>query len=177
MNPRPVPVGRFDGPAGGWNLKRVLGIGIVVAGGTYLLLEVVSIWGLAASYPVVLATVIALIMVVLTTRRSEAEPIPTSIHETPWMTPSFPEADDGAETSIAQWSSRLEFGDQDVVRRTILDLIDERLRLSHGIIRAESPDRARALVGPQLWQFIAEPRPDHLSPRELTVLIERMESL
>jgi hypothetical protein len=160
-----------------WLTRRSLGTAALVAGGTYVLVLFLTTVGWRAAFPVVLAVVIAVIAVVATARSIETEPIPDSIHETPWLVPSFPEADDGVETSVARWISRIDFGSEELLHGTIVALIDERLKLEHGIDRAASPALAKDVVGPELWRFITETRHRRHQPDELTKLIARMEAL
>lgn len=56
-------------------------------------------------------------------------------------------------------------------------LVDERLARHHGIDRRTEPDRARELLGPELWRLVDDP---HHVPRNLKALaadIERIHSL
>jgi hypothetical protein len=160
-----------------WLTGRTARYAVLVIIGTYVLLLVLPIFGVTAAYPVVLALVVTAIAVVASVRSIEVESVPDTIHETPWLVPSFPEADDGVETSVARWISRIDFGGDDEVHHTIVALIDERLHLQHGIDRAAFPDAARELVGPDLWQFITRTRHHRLQPRELSALLTHMEAL
>jgi hypothetical protein len=160
-----------------WFSRRNVGFAVLVAGGTYVLLLVLSVYGLKAAYASLLAIVVTAIVVVFTVRGVDVEPVPETVHETPWLVPSFPEADDGVETSVARWISRIDFGAEDAVHQMIVDLIDERLHLEHGIDRATAPDAARELVGPQLWEFVTRTRRRRLLPKELSMLLTRMEAL
>ncbi|HEY6740050.1 MAG TPA: hypothetical protein VI076_14505 [Actinopolymorphaceae bacterium] len=83
------------------------------------------------------------------------------------------------------WEERLELvrGDADYFRANVLpalgELVDERLRLSHGFTRAEEPDRARAVIGERLWAFLdaTSSPPRAPTPTELREVVRQMEEL
>jgi hypothetical protein len=66
------------------------------------------------------------------------------------------------------------------LRPLLAQLAAERLRHKHAITIRREPERARAMLGEQLWQMIstqpAEPSPA-LSRQQLTALIEAIEAL
>jgi hypothetical protein len=160
-----------------WLTGRNVGFAVMIAGGTLVLLLALSLFGLEAAYPAVLAIVVTAIVVVVTVRSINAEPVPETVHESPWVVPSFPEADDGVEMSVVRWGSHLDFGTDVAVHQRIVALIEERLHLEHGIDRTASPTAAREVVGPELWEFITRTRHHRLQPRELSILLTRMEAL
>ena len=92
---------------------------------------------------------------------------------------------DGLELATRRWETRLSFvrlhGDRRQFARTVqpklVELIDERLRLRHGLSRATDPERARAVLGEPLWAFVTVPVRKNLSVRDLTELISLMEAL
>jgi len=94
-------------------------------------------------------------------------------------------AQDGLYLATARWDTRLSWtkvhGDKTQFARTvqpkIVEIVDERLWLRHGISRAGDPARARALLGEQLWGFVTEPVPRNLTPREVAGLIALMEAV
>src|SRR5437763_14155938 len=56
----------------------------------------------------------------------------------------------------------------------------ERLRQRHGVSLIDDPDRARPIVGEELWTFLmapADPRGRPVSHREMAALISRIEAL
>lgn len=93
---------------------------------------------------------------------------------------------DGLVLATARWDNRLSWvrlqqNDRNQFARTVqprlVEIIDERLRLAHGIVRAADPKAARAVLGEPLWQFVTAPVPKNLSPRELAGLISLMEGI
>jgi hypothetical protein len=90
---------------------------------------------------------------------------------------------DGLYRAVRRWAARLEWTDNDpqrfamVVQPAVALVVDERLRLHHGIVRAREPDRARALCGPELWKFITVPASRPVSPNELATVVAQMEDL
>ncbi len=89
---------------------------------------------------------------------------------------------DGMVTAVRRWDKRLEWGVTHPARfgNTTLprlgELVDERLRQRHGITRTTDPDRARALLGENLWALLA-PRSDVPTQRELLAALQDLERL
>jgi hypothetical protein len=90
---------------------------------------------------------------------------------------------DALRAAVRRWERTLDraHADPDLYSRNVLpvlaELADERLRLRHGITRATDPDRARALLGEELWALLHEP-PDRVpKPREIAAASDRLESL
>ncbi|MGH3657324.1 MAG: hypothetical protein ACRDUA_11745 [Micromonosporaceae bacterium] len=82
-----------------------------------------------------------------------------------------------------RWNSRLSVAERDVdsfhkrVRPAIVALIDERLRLRHGVDRPRDPVRAQALLPDQLWRFVTEPSHQVPKPPQLVAIAEQIENL
>lgn len=47
------------------------------------------------------------------------------------------------------------------LRATLVELVDDQLRAVYQIDRVEEPDRARVVLGDQLWRFVDDPRTAH----------------
>jgi hypothetical protein len=92
---------------------------------------------------------------------------------------------DGLALATSRWESRLSWvrlqSDKAQFARTvqprIVEMVDERLRLRHGILRSADPARARAILGEQLWAFVTAPISKNPSPRDLAGLITLMERI
>lgn len=92
---------------------------------------------------------------------------------------------DGLARAIAGWQTRLEWlhsrDDPRQFIRTVqprlVKLIDERLRLRHGVTIAGDPQRASELLGEPLWTFVSQPVAKNPSPRALAALVAQMEEL
>ncbi len=111
-----------------------------------------------------------------------APPVPTAVPghdgtQFDWDTP------DGVLVASGRWSMRLSATSReaarftDVVTRPLIDLVDERLRLRHGVERSAEPDRARALMGDQLWSFLFGELRASPTPAELADVVARIEAL
>ncbi|MEH1167594.1 hypothetical protein V6V47_19635 [Micromonospora sp. CPCC 205539] len=57
------------------------------------------------------------------------------------------------------------------------ELADERLRQRHGLTRDSDPTRARALLGDQLWRFLATPSRRTPSPRDVAAIVAELEKI
>lgn len=90
---------------------------------------------------------------------------------------------DGLRHTVKRWEARLEWchADASAFNRKIVpalaEIVDERLRQRHGITRSSDPQRARALVGEPLWNFLSAPVRRPPGPRELANLIAWMERI
>lgn len=150
---------------------------------SWLITWVLRVYGVGVPFQFVLGTLLCLgalrgILVVL-----GPPSLPDTLKDAPWRPPAHPNSDDGVARAVSRWETRLEFGKQDadrfarVSRPAIIDIIDERLRLRHGVSRAHDPRRAEALLGPYLWAFVHQPVTRTLKPQEIATLVAQMEAL
>ena len=77
-----------------------------------------------------------------------------------WPTP-LPDIDVSTDWQIAALRSRIAYGAEDkgadeLLRATLVRIVDERLRTEHGVDRHAQPDRARAVLGDELYAFTTE---------------------
>ena len=63
------------------------------------------------------------------------------------------------------------------MRDRIRTVVADRLRLRHGIRLATEPERARAVLGDPLYEFLTQPLTHAPDPVELARLLTRMEEL
>ena len=92
---------------------------------------------------------------------------------------------DGLAMATRRWETRLSFvrqhGTKGEFARTVqpklVELVDERLRLRHGLVRGADPARARAVLGEALWRFVTTPARKSPSPGEIAGLISLMEEI
>jgi hypothetical protein len=92
---------------------------------------------------------------------------------------------DGLQLAVTRWDTRLSWvrlqNDPHQFARTVqprlIQLIDERLRLRHGIVRSADPARARAILGDPLWTFMTTPVRAQVTPADLAALIRQMEEI
>jgi hypothetical protein len=141
--------------------------------------------GVAVPYPLIFMVLLAALLL----RRALAWIAPMAVPRDLLRPPAGP-ADaeterDGLRLAAGRWETRLSWvrlqNDPGQFSRTIqprlVQLIDERLRLRHGVVRATDPARARALLGDPLWTFVTTPVRSPMAPRDLAALISRMEAL
>ena len=94
-------------------------------------------------------------------------------------------ARDGLELATSRWDNRLGWAklqhDKAQFARSVqprfIEIIDERLRIRHGIVRSADPPAARAVLGEHLWTFVTTPVPKNPTPREVAGLISLMENV
>ncbi|GIF75492.1 hypothetical protein [Asanoa siamensis] len=89
---------------------------------------------------------------------------------------------DALRTVVGRWERLLQRAGNDngsarAVHRTLVEVVDERLRQRHGLTRAGDPDRARDLLGEQLWAYLATPPTRNLAPRDAAAYIQSLERL
>jgi len=129
-------------------------------------------------YAVGLAMAGAALMLLLLAVRSTMDPIPeVGVTELPEPAP-FRELVSLEERMSWGAVDRHRFDER--VRPQLLRVTAERLRQRHGVRLADSPDRARALMGEELWRFLtAQPDPDvkPVGRRELDRVVRQMENL
>jgi hypothetical protein len=173
-------------PARSWVGRLILQAGIA-SGAIYLLFH---IFNLAPAYPLILAVCIG----VLAVRRAvhlTAEP--QRMHAAEVVRPpggghlsetvGWYTGNDGMLAAVRRWERRFDKGVRGPeqfllsVAPHLGELVDERLRQRHGITRFSHPDRARALLGEDIWIILHGPLPGIPTPRALAALVRRMENL
>jgi hypothetical protein len=120
-----------------------------------------------------------------------AQPVPPTVLHNPADLPrpvvdtSQRGAPDGLVMATSRWDTRLAWSRlqgsahhfSNTMQPRLVEIIDERLRLRYGLSRVSEPERARGVLGPELWAFVNEPYRKNPSPRELAKLIGLMEAL
>lgn len=93
-------------------------------------------------------------------------------------------APDRPFAGLRVWEERFELvqGDAAYFLRVVIPelgvLVDERLRLTHGITRGSDPERARELIGERLWEFLHTTTLRRVPSRsELASVIRELENL
>jgi hypothetical protein len=123
-------------------------------------------------------------------RRADIRPLPGSVtgrgqrlRPDPWTgEPVDDRTPDGAQVAIGRWESRLSRRGASAqvteqLRSRLYELVDERLRLRHGLTMTTDPNRARQLIGETLWTMIHQPPRHGFTPEDLSVLVDQMEAL
>ncbi|RKR90241.1 hypothetical protein BDK92_4609 [Micromonospora pisi] len=89
---------------------------------------------------------------------------------------------DALRAAVNVWENRL-IGSEargryaEAVHPDLGELVDERLRQRHGLTRATEPERARKLLGEQVWKFLDSPPKRTPPPRELAAIVAQLEKL
>lgn len=141
---------------------------------------------LAAGYGVPYLLLFAVLLASLLARK-----ITAAAHGTRWPPPDIPDPrewayespHDHAYAAARQWIGRLastEHDRQAFARRghpAMVALIDDRLRLRHGVDRQRDPQRAQALLGEQLWAFVTTPPSRQPTPYQVELIARQIEQL
>jgi hypothetical protein len=129
-------------------------------------------------YAVCLAIAAAAVVVLVFAVRSTVDPIPeVGVSELPEPAP-FRELVSLEERMSWGAVDRQRFDER--VRPHLLRIGTERLRQRHGVRLADAPERARTLMGEELYRFLtAQPDPDGkpVGRRELETVVRQMEAL
>lgn len=171
---------------GGSRARPVLRALAVAAAVVAVLLVGLRAVGLQVSLPVLVAGVLA----VLAVRRVTAllapppPPPPAGRMATGEEDGSYRwTSRDALRAAINGWERPLDWssGNRERFTERILprlgELADERLRQRHGLTRDSDPTRARALLGDQLWSFLATPSRRPPSPRDVAAIVAELEKI
>jgi hypothetical protein len=155
-------------------------VGALVGG---LLLRVL---GAGVPYTLIFAILLAAQLLYRWLRSVDPQPIPRGLRLGVFAgEDDGPRPTDGLQLAVTRWDTRLSWvrlqNDPHQFARTIqprlIQLIDERLRLRHGIVRSVDPVRARAVLGDPLWTFMTTPVRAQMTPADLSALIRQMEGI
>lgn len=162
--------------------RRIAVALLVIAVGSLVINGILHLTGIGAPYILIVATVACLVILRGVIVALAVQPVPRTLRDRP-QGASLPAVHDGVRDQAARWESRLEWTKGDVrrfgvvVQPAMVDLVDERLRLHHGVSRAAQPEQAYALMGRDLWNFVHEPPARSLNPKEMAALVAQMEAL
>ncbi|GHJ45987.1 hypothetical protein Cs7R123_33290 [Catellatospora sp. TT07R-123] len=143
---------------------------------------VLKLLGLGMPLPLLFAVAVTVVAVWRMARTLKAPPPPRHAGRH-GHSDDAPAVDDGIRLAVTRWQTILEWAHADGARyqrrvhARLAELVDERLRQRHGVTRATEPDRARRLLGDQLWTFLTQPSKRLPSPRELDVIVTALERL
>jgi hypothetical protein len=183
--PPPKPTSHRERPSR-WLAKTVL---FAVAGGlvAYLLLRLV---GVVVPYPLLAGVFLALQVLRRVLRDLGTVDVPDTLRRHPAPADNGGARGgwgerDGLDLAVTGWDTRLSWlrsrDDSRQFIRTVqprmVQIIEERLRLRHGLTLAGDPQRARELLGDPLWTFVSQPVSKNPSPRELAALVKQVEDL
>jgi hypothetical protein len=147
---------------------------------------ILRLLALAVPYTLLFMILLAVQLLHRSLRWVDAKPIPQGLRG-PILSPEDAESPpaDGMQLAVARWDTRLSWvrmqHDPHQFARTVqprlVQLVDERLRLRHGVARSADPARARAVLGDPLWTFMTTPVSTDVRPADLAALIRQMEEL
>jgi Arc/MetJ-type ribon-helix-helix transcriptional regulator len=110
--------------------------------------------------------------------------LPDTLRHIPASTRAVREStSDGIRDAVRKWEAQLDWTHQDlsrfrqIVQPAMAGLVDERLRIAHGIDMRAEPAKAQRVVDPQLWSFIHDQIRRNPTPQEIAVLVANMEAL
>lgn len=163
---------------------RDLFVAVMTAFGIYTIMR-------ALGFTAPLVVLAAVMYTVLLVRRAllavPVPPPPPAVYSDAWGVVDDPgprmAAVDGVVRAVERWEARFTWTERDAsrfvsaVRPRLYELVDERLRQRHGITLREDPDRARALIGEQLWTFLHARAGRTPTAREMTALVGDMEKI
>ena len=162
--------------------RRITMAVLVIAGGSVAINSILHLTGIGAPYGLIVATITCIVLLRGILVALAVQPVPKTMRDAPPSNP-VPAVADGVRDQANRWASRLEWTKGDlrrfghVVQPAMTDLVDERLRLHHGVTRAADPSRSRAIMGEDLWKFVHEPVARSLNPKEMAALVAQMEAL
>ncbi|MDG4821013.1 hypothetical protein O7635_03990 [Asanoa sp. WMMD1127] len=153
-------------------------------------LAAVAVFGLRLfGYTVPIAAVVGVMVALIALRRVTSALAPVQLTRNRRRAPSTTEDGtynfsdrDALRTVVGRWERLLQRAGNDAgsaraVHRTIVEVADERLRQRHGVTRAGEPERARALLGDQLWSYLGTPPTRNLAPRDAAAYVQQLERL
>jgi hypothetical protein len=156
------------------SLAGAVGVGVVA-----------RVAGFAVPYPLIFMVLLVVQLLHRALAWIAPGPVPGSLRQALHPPVDAEPAQDGLTMATGRWDTRLSWArlqsDPAHFSRTVqprmVQLIDERLRLGHGVVRASDPARARALLSDPLWTFVTTPVRTTITPRDLAALISQMEEL
>jgi|SRR5689334_20222927 len=175
-----------------WWLRRVLAA-VIVAAGIFVVFYVIRV---GLPFLLIVATVLSVMVLHGALMMVRDDPLPPEVsgrglHVTVDDNLHGPleglrhsiAPTDGVRYAINRWEDRLSWGERDgprfasIVLPRLADLIDERLRQRHGFTAKADPERARAVLGEDLWRFMTQVTTRAASPRDVASIIAMVEGL
>ena len=142
-------------------------------------------FGIGVPIPLIFMILLSVQLLRRCTRWIDARPIPRGLREPILEIEGDGAPPDGMQLAVARWDTRLSWvrvqHDPHQFARTVqprlVQLVDERLRLRHGVVRSADPARARAVLGDPLWTFMTTPVRANVTPADLARLIRQTEEI
>ncbi|HKS98549.1 MAG TPA: hypothetical protein VJT31_03380 [Rugosimonospora sp.] len=179
----PKPTSHRERPTR-WLLRSVL----VAAAGALVGYAILRLSGLYVPYLLLFAALFTVLLLRRVLRGVPVRPVPESLRQPP-ATPVAGEGGwgdrDGLQLAVTAWDARLSWLHSRTdprqfirsVQPRLVQIMDERLRLRHGVTIEGDPQRARELLGEQLWLFVTRPVTKNPTPREFAALVKHVEEM
>jgi hypothetical protein len=164
----------------GWKTVLTLVVLVLASFVVYRILQSASV---GTPYVLILAVMLALVALRRVLTGIKAPALPVTLNRPPPRRRPETIPGDGIRAVVRSWDNRLDYAHDDqrqlarMIRPAITDIVDERLRLRHGVHRDTDPDRAQEIMGPRLWKFVTGPVPRRMSPQDVATLVAQMEAL
>jgi hypothetical protein len=169
-----------------WRYRWVIAPVVISAVGAFVGDLLLRVAGLAVPYALLFMVLLVAQLLYRTLRWLDQQPVPAGLR-LPIVAPDdgVPPPADGLQLAVARWDTRLAWvrmqRDPHQFARTIqprlIQLVDERLRLRHGVVRSADPARARAILSGPLWAFMTTAVLNSVTPTDLAQLIRQMEEI
>jgi hypothetical protein len=163
--------------AGAWVVGGGLIIWALVAVGAWVLMYIVGVQ-IEPALLVVASVALGLLLRLLPAAEDVARHGPAAVE---------PDVADGTHNfdtaGLSWWERRLEWVDGDpeafnmTIHPRVVAIVDERLRLKHGVSRVDDPQRSRKILGEALWELLDPPPATAPTPRGLREIITQIERL
>jgi hypothetical protein len=189
-----VSLDQLLGPAGEWAPEeppkrrrwwlRDLFIAVMTAIGIFTVLRALSFY---SPFIVLVSTMFTILLLRRALLAVAVPPPPPAVYSDAWgvVDDAGPRlaAVDGVVRAVERWEARFGWTERDgsrfnsAVFPRLYELVDERLRQRHGITLRENPERARVLIGEQLWTFLHARAARTPTAREMTAIVGDMEKI
>ena len=176
----PVEAARKPRSRALWIIRNLL----LIAGATVVTVAVLRSAGIGVPVPLVVVAFLALRLLLVAVAEVAPPPLPKRGRRrtADVLDAGHPAGPDSLRSVVHGWERRLEWSQSEPeafsrnVSPVLGELIDERLRLHHGITRDADPRRARELIGEPVWQMLSAPgRPPRA--RDLEAYVATLERL
>jgi hypothetical protein len=159
----------------------LVGLGVIIS--AIPIRWVLGVFGLDVPYVLVLGVLAAFAGIRATVRLLHIRPVPSSLRQNPPLERWGADEHDGIHDAVRSWSGRLDYAQDNprnfprMIQPALVHIIEERIRLMHGVTRATDPHRFAQLVGPELSALLAGPVSAQVTPQMIATLVARMEAL
>lgn len=163
---------------------RIVGNVLLVVLATVVTVAVLRSQGISVSVLLIVAAFASLRLLMLAVSEVAPPPLPRAKGRRGEESGDYRWAgNDTLRVAVRRWEQQLDWAQHDaerfsrIVQPALAELVDERLRLRHGITRASDPRKARELLGEPLWQVLDDPGRRPPKARELSAYVDALEKI